>query len=46
MNSNVKVALQPKGLYCCDKCDKKVELFIRAIEASCNQHGQMRKAGK
>jgi hypothetical protein len=46
MSSNAKVALQPKGLYCCDKCDKKVELFIRAIEVSCNKHGQMRKAGK
>jgi hypothetical protein len=48
MSSNAKLAvkLQPKGLYCCDKCSKQVELFIRVAEVRCNQHGQMRKAGK
>lgn len=46
MNSNKKVALQPKGLYCCEKCSNKVQLFIRVAEVVCNQHGQMRKVGK
>ena len=44
--SKQAVALQPKGLYCCDKCSKQVQLFIRVAEVRCNKHGQMRKAGK
>lgn len=48
MSSNAKLAvkLQPKGLYCCEKCNKQVNLFIRVAEVVCNQHGQMRKVGK
>lgn len=48
MSSNAKLAvkLQPKGIYCCEKCEKKVQLFIKSYEVSCNQHGQMRKVGK
>jgi hypothetical protein len=46
MNNKQKVVLQPKGLYCCDKCNRQVNLFIRVAEVVCNQHGQMRKVGK
>lgn len=45
-NAKVAVKLQPKGIYCCDKCNKQVQLFISSLEVRCNQHGQMRKAGK
>jgi hypothetical protein len=38
--------LQPKGVYCCPRCDRKVEVFIKVREVACNQHGQMVKAGK
>ena len=43
---NKEAKLHPKGVYCCPRCDRKVELFIRVREVKCNQHGQMVKGGK
>ena len=45
MNKEVKV--HPKGVYCCPRCDKQFEVFVRVVEVACTQHGQMSpKEGK
>jgi hypothetical protein len=41
-----QAGLQPKGVYCCPRCERKVEVFVRVREVACNQHGQMVRAGK
>ena len=41
-----QAGLHPKGVYCCPRCDRKVEVFVRVREVRCNQHGQMVKGGK
>lgn len=41
-----QAGLQPKGVYCCPRCDRRVEVFVRVREVKCNSHGQMVKVGK
>jgi hypothetical protein len=45
-NDKQEVKLLPKGVYCCPRCDKQAEVFVRVVEVACNQHGQMVRAGK
>ena len=38
-----KWELMPKGVYCCEKCARSTQVFVRVFEVKCGQHGQMRR---
>lgn len=44
-NDKQEVKLLPKGVYCCPRCDKQFEVFVRVVEVACNLHGQMTPKG-
>jgi hypothetical protein len=44
-NDKQEVKLLPKGVYCCPRCDKQFEVFVRVVEVACTQHGQMTPKG-
>ena len=44
-NAVIERKLLPKGVYCCPRCDKQAEVFVRVVEVACNQHGQMTPKG-
>ena len=45
-NAVIERKLLPKGVYCCPRCNKEAEVFVRVVEVACNQHGQMNRKGR